>query len=161
MIMRQVQMPSMTQQKECRRCGYTWESRAEVPVQCPRCKSPKWNETASQSVAHNLVARAIRKGELAPLDGTITCVDCGEPATVYDHRDYAYPLSVEPVCQRCNIKRGKGENRIVDSRLIRIKLTDEQYEAIRIDALKEHQTVAEYLAEAALERLAKQTGSKE
>ncbi|MFA5633142.1 MAG: hypothetical protein WC997_16665 [Porticoccaceae bacterium] len=27
-------------------------------------------------------------------------------ATDYDHRDYRKPLSVEPVCRRCNLSRG-------------------------------------------------------
>jgi len=34
------------------------------------------------------------------------CVDCGEEAESYDHRDYFEPLKVEPVCIRCNTLRG-------------------------------------------------------
>jgi hypothetical protein len=143
MIIGQVQVASMSQQKECRRCGYMWESRAEVPVQCPRCKSPKWDETPSQSQAHYIVAKAIRKGELAPLDGTIACMDCGEPATAYDHRDYAYPLNVEPVCHSCNLKRGKGENRQVEGKLVRIPLSNREFAKIKYHAEIAGKTLAE------------------
>jgi len=61
--------------------------------------------------AHNLVAKAIRKGRLeALIDGKTDCVDCGSVASEYDHRDYLKPLEVDPVCHRCNIRRGPAEN---------------------------------------------------
>lgn len=28
----------------CVKCGHVWQSRAENPVQCPRCKSYKWKD---------------------------------------------------------------------------------------------------------------------
>ena len=58
------------------------------------------------------VFKAIKSGELPrlSLNNKIKCVDCGEPATVYDHRDYAKPLDVVPVCKKCNATRGSGEN---------------------------------------------------
>lgn len=34
---------------------------------------------------------------------------CGEPATVYEHRDYAQPLNTQPVCAKCNSRRGSAE----------------------------------------------------
>jgi hypothetical protein len=34
------------------------------------------------------------------------CVDCGAQARDYDHRDYNKPLEVDPVCRRCNLRRG-------------------------------------------------------
>jgi hypothetical protein len=55
--------------------------------------------------AHAWVQRAIKHGYL-PKPSTLTCLDCGQPAQVYDHRDYNKPLDVEPVCHACNIKRG-------------------------------------------------------
>jgi transcriptional regulator with XRE-family HTH domain len=55
--------------------------------------------------AHQWVKQAIRDGYL-PKPSTLTCQDCGQPAQVYDHRDYNRPLDVEPVCHACNIKRG-------------------------------------------------------
>ena len=101
------------QTNECRRCGHTWVPRGEAPpAQCPKCKSTKWAETVPQSGAHSLVAQAIRRGDLPALDGSTFCMDCGEPATCYDHRDYNYPLLVDPVCHKCNRQRGEGLNRI-------------------------------------------------
>ena len=52
------------------------------------------------------VARAVKNKELPVLDGSISCLDCGSPATCYDHRDYAKPLDVDPVCHGCNLRRG-------------------------------------------------------
>jgi len=37
------------------------------------------------------------------------CTDCGAQARDYDHRDYARPLDIEPVCRRCNQKRGPAK----------------------------------------------------
>jgi len=54
------------------------------------------------------VIGAIRRGELPRLSKVeVLCVDCRRRrATDYDHRDYAKPLEVEPVCHWCNKKRG-------------------------------------------------------
>lgn len=60
---------------------------------------------AIQSRAQKLVTNAIRAGRLAPASESL-CVDCGRWATVYDHRSYAAPLDVVPVCSSCNVKRG-------------------------------------------------------
>jgi DNA-binding NtrC family response regulator len=34
-----------------------------------------------------------------------SCVDCGAPATDYEHRYYSLPLEVDPVCSLCNQRR--------------------------------------------------------
>lgn len=35
------------------------------------------------------------------------CVECGKTwAMALDHRHYAQPLKVDPVCRSCNAKRG-------------------------------------------------------
>lgn len=60
--------------------------------------------------ARAAVAQAIRDGKLPRLDGTIQCVDCGKPAKNYDHREYARPLDVQPVCRSCNLKRGPASD---------------------------------------------------
>ena len=39
------------------------------------------------------------------------CADCSEPASGYDHRDYNQPLRVDPVCRRCNYRRGSATPR--------------------------------------------------
>lgn len=57
--------------------------------------------------AHSAVSGAKRDGILAPVN-THNCVDCGRIAENYDHRDYRKPLDVEPVCRKCNHKRGNA-----------------------------------------------------
>lgn len=62
--------------------------------------------------AHNKVWTEIFGGRLANLrEKHVTCVDCGETASHYDHRDYLKPLEVEPVCPSCNKLRGPGLNK--------------------------------------------------
>lgn len=58
-------------------------------------------------VAHRLVGVAIFNGFIPPAS-QFFCVDCGEKAREYDHRDYNKPLDVEPVCSSCNQKRSHG-----------------------------------------------------
>jgi hypothetical protein len=38
----------------------------------------------------------------------LKCVDCGNDAFHYDHRDYGIPLAVDPVCRKCNALRGSA-----------------------------------------------------
>lgn len=57
--------------------------------------------------ARGLVRDAIARGDLAPQSECL-CFDCGKPAEDYDHRDYAEPLDVQPVCKSCNGRRGPG-----------------------------------------------------
>lgn len=61
-------------------------------------------ETKSH-MTHRFTRLAVRNGYLKD-PTTLTCLDCGAPAQVYDHRDYNKPLDVEPVCHACNVKRG-------------------------------------------------------
>ena len=72
----------------------------------PKMFRPENAEKFWQSRAHTMVAAAIRCGFLPELDGSIACVDCGQSAHEYDHRDYGRPLDVDPVCIRCNRRRG-------------------------------------------------------
>lgn len=55
------------------------------------------------------VAAAVALGLLRPAKERL-CVDCLRMAEVYEHRDYHYPLEVEPVCHRCNMRRGPALN---------------------------------------------------
>lgn len=55
------------------------------------------------------VKGAIKSSKLLSLSKNfISCVDCGDQAIQYDHRDYNKPLKVKPVCRSCNRKRGKA-----------------------------------------------------
>jgi hypothetical protein len=66
------------------------------------------DQWAAQNRARAIVDWAKRRGAIqSPTD--FECADCGNPATVYDHRDYNKPLDVVPVCQGCNVKRGPGK----------------------------------------------------
>lgn len=51
---------------------------------------------------------AIKRGVLLNLqEWVIPCSDCNtKRATEYDHRDYNFPLLVDPVCHSCNKLRG-------------------------------------------------------
>ena len=53
-------------------------------------------------------AYARKKGQIEPIGEHTKCVDCGEPAEMYDHRNYYKPLEVEPVCRSCNSQRGQA-----------------------------------------------------
>lgn len=68
--------------------------------------SPEFYQIRSRAIA--AVTKAKQTGQLPYLRGDIKCTDCNAPAQVYDHRDYSTPLAVEPVCQKCNIKRGRA-----------------------------------------------------
>ena len=67
-----------------------------------------------QSLAHKAVAKARYEGLLQSPRG-MKCTDCGGEAIEYDHRDYDKPLIVEPVCRRCNIRRGPAIGHITQS----------------------------------------------
>ena len=75
----------------------------------------RWNNDESfridyfrkQSAAIRGVSQAVKAGHLPHLKTEpITCADCYDRATCYDHRDYRHPLTVDAVCQSCNVKRG-------------------------------------------------------
>lgn len=69
-----------------------------------------WRElvmTRRRNRVHSVVKQAIIKGNL-PHPSTLECVDCGKPASCYDHRDYAKPLDVSAVCKKCDCARGVG-----------------------------------------------------
>jgi hypothetical protein len=61
-----------------------------------------------QTEARAAIAAEVRSGRMLPASAH-ECVDCGEAASDYDHRDYGKPLEVDPVCHPCNIKRGSAK----------------------------------------------------
>lgn len=64
---------------------------------------------ARRDAAGLKVNAAIRRGTLPPVKGQ-ACVDCGDAATLYEHRNYYKPLDVEPTCRPCNRKRGRAND---------------------------------------------------
>ena len=74
---------------------------------CRNCRQARYKaQRALRGPAHNEVHKAIEEGRLPRLDGSIACLDCGKPAQVYEHREYAKPLAVDPTCKSCNVRRG-------------------------------------------------------
>jgi hypothetical protein len=74
---------------------------------CNRIRYAKLSLIRTPALA--AVAKAVKEGRLPKLDGSIPCADCGNPARAYDHREYAKPLDVTPVCRPCNVKRGPAK----------------------------------------------------
>lgn len=90
---------------------------------CPVCSGPwdrgSWRGAARaclkcRAIVYKLQIHgqaAVRLAKLAgllPEQRSCTCVDCGAQAREYDHRDYFRPLDVQPVCRRCNARRGQA-----------------------------------------------------
>ena len=74
---------------------------------CNPCAQARYaRQKALRAPAKREVGRAIREGRLPRLTGVIPCVDCGKPAQIYEHRNYAKPLDVVPACRSCNALRG-------------------------------------------------------
>lgn len=89
----------------CQRCGVVDISAADYRRKyCIPC-APKVYADKGGAAAQNEVFMAVSRGDLPPV-ATLTCTDCGDPASKYDHRDYNKPLDVQPVCNRCNQRRG-------------------------------------------------------
>jgi len=79
---------------------------------------PIYNKNRTlQQEAHYQVQRAIRLGHISP-PSAYQCVDCGNPAKEYDHRDYTKPLAIEPTCIRCNRRRGPAFG-VISKRILR------------------------------------------
>lgn len=65
----------------------------QLQIGSKRCKSAIWY--------------AVKTGRLKRLSTEfVKCSDCNARATMYDHRDYNKPFDVDPVCGKCNRKRG-------------------------------------------------------
>lgn len=91
-----------------RLCGFCLTARASKNSRgCDACMLAyqQASRRSGKTEAHTSVARAIMRGEIQR-PALFTCTDCSTPAEQYDHRDYAEPMKVEPVCRRCNILRG-------------------------------------------------------
>jgi hypothetical protein len=92
---------------ECRECRDERELRKARSVLRPQDSAQDFRQGWRLRAA-NFVLAARRDGLLPALDGSIRCSDCPAPAKVYEHRDYARPFDVVPVCESCNMRRGLG-----------------------------------------------------
>lgn len=98
-----------TKNRICIHCGADISHRHALTTTCSGCWG-KWERKSGAQAAWNAVSAAVKRGDLSPATSQV-CVDCGEPATHYDHRDYNKPLDVQPVCRSCNKKRGAAIHR--------------------------------------------------
>jgi len=87
--------------------------RESIPLNLPRPVLAEYKRLAK--VANSNVWYAVESGKLAN-PSTACCADCGVQAECYDHRDYLKPLSVEPVCKKCNSSRGMATDTFINHR---------------------------------------------
>jgi hypothetical protein len=88
----------------CRVCNYEIVDRHHAAKLCFPCADHSKNGGYK---AHQQVKKAVASGILATVR-ELKCLDCGNQAEIYDHKDYNKPLEVEPVCRSCNNKRGSA-----------------------------------------------------
>lgn len=86
----------------CIRCGASVDRYTSAAKYCCPCSAM---QSEDSKLATRAVVKQIRQG-LLPKAKDCFCVDCGDPAFDYDHRDYNRPLDVQPVCRACNGRRG-------------------------------------------------------
>lgn len=96
-------VPSRLAKTHCVTCGEKKPSGAHPLVQ--RCDACHKEFSDAMFAANRAIARERKCGRIAPAS-RFACVDCGDKALDYDHRDYSKPLDVEPVCRACNLRRG-------------------------------------------------------
>jgi ribosomal protein S27E len=90
--------------KACRVCANEIVDRHHAAKLCFSCADHSKNGGFK---AHRKVKKAIELGILASVKD-LKCLDCGNQAEIYDHKDYNKPLEVEPVCRSCNRNRGSA-----------------------------------------------------
>ena len=107
----------------CVDCGVVLVRRANS-IRCGSCADrfsvevKKHPSFIAMQAAHRAVNKAVKLGRLDHIS-TQLCVDCGAPAQFYDHRQYARPLAVEPVCGTCNKVRGPAVDWLLPSSHLR------------------------------------------
>lgn len=94
-----------TPKRHCKACGSVIaRDRMNISPYCStRCAS---EVNAISNRACRKVKQAVAAGHIAPIVEGTKCVDCGGQAQEFDHREYCKPLAVDPVCHRCNLRRG-------------------------------------------------------
>ena len=98
--------------RPCVICGKP-HNRHHLAKYCGDCMTSgarnNYEPAGIQNAAIYIVSYAIKHGILPKIDEKTKCVDCGKQAAIYEHRDYMKPLDVEPVCHKCNSKRGTSK----------------------------------------------------
>jgi hypothetical protein len=67
-------------------------------------------------LAKQEIFKAVRAGRL-PKVKSLACIDCGNQAQCYDHREYAKPLDVQAVCISCNKRRGPAKDALIKGQI--------------------------------------------
>ena len=103
---------------KCFRCLYEWIPKSEEIKTCAnkKCRTPYWDKARNKlnfyfmrGWAANVVRNAKMRGYVGQ-PSFQKCVDCGKKSDHWEHRNYARPLIVVPVCRSCNKKRGSSNN---------------------------------------------------
>lgn len=91
---------------DCEAPVYPVRPGVRTQLRCPKCcNSRERAMTVARGTVANMVRAAVLRGQLMPASA-YWCTDCERPACDYDHRDYTRPFDVDPVCRRCNVRRG-------------------------------------------------------
>lgn len=97
--------PGQPRRMTCGGCGRIDLTMAGHPYRCDGCGPVDREYGLGKTQAAQELSNKIKAGEIPTWRGR-ACADCGDPAIGYDHRDYNQPLRVDPICARCNIRRG-------------------------------------------------------
>lgn len=93
--------------RPCDRCGVRMTTARPGTKRlrfCDTCQVDRFRDNGGMA-AHRAINKEVQAGRM-PRAKDCICVDCGAQACDYDHRDYSKPLEVEPVCRKCNRRRG-------------------------------------------------------
>lgn len=99
-------------ERNCLWCGTLFTAKSNAKY-CPRpalCREHRYRaKAAQQNIAHTLVAKAIKLGELVRPE---TCENCGltqygAPINAH-HDDYSKPLEVRWLCVSCHQQLHRG-----------------------------------------------------
>jgi hypothetical protein len=93
--------------KPCAGCGESIKVAKAPNFYCVSCKD---KSMTLRFRLYRKVRAAIERGELEPIGPKTKCIDCGDKAYGYEHRDWLKPLDVVPICRACNWKRGPAAN---------------------------------------------------
>lgn len=101
--------PLPSNQNLCALCGAAprFDERSDFCRRCSIANRLYRTYGTGQHEAVGAVNYAVRQG-LLKAASEHSCIDCGNKADHYEHRDYNKPLEVEPVCRSCNGKRGNA-----------------------------------------------------
>ena|SRR5688572_3284758 len=102
-LSRQARKPREIRTFQCVTCLGTFTVRF-LPTKRSCIDCEQLREDAKKACT-NRIYREVKAGRMPP-PTAYKCADCGDKATMYEHRDYTKPLDVEPVCRSCNTARG-------------------------------------------------------